>query len=248
LLHRCAFTLLAIVLCAEPSAAPSVPSNIHAATIERDPFGFRDATGNAQGISVDVYRLVATRLGRPLNVEFAQVDQIIDGILAARIDIAVMFPHPELANAAIAVGPVIDVQTGVLTRTRMARYEDLSRLRIGYVDATPFDERFEADTTLTKIAFADAVAAFRAYEDGSIDAIAGPLQYLYYQAPQYAARKGELFQVLALSDREMWLYVRTAAFTDAERLAIAGAVDEMIEANMIEGFSEHYLGSRVGPP
>jgi ABC-type amino acid transport substrate-binding protein len=236
------------VLCIEASAAPPVPPVIHAATIDRDPFGFRDADGNAQGISVDVYRLIATRLGRPLNVEFDAVDRITGGILAARIDIAVMFPHPELIDAAVAVGPVIDVQTGVLTRTRVARYEELSGMRVGYVDATPFDERFEADKTLKKVPFADAVAAFRAYEAGSIDAIAGPLQYLYYQAPQYAARKGELFQVFALRNREMWLYVRTAAFTDAERAAIAGAIDEMIEANMIEGFSEHYLGSRVGAP
>jgi len=242
--HRSIANLLAVVLCTDASAA----SSIQAATIDRNPFGYRDAEGTPQGVSVDVYRLVASRLGRVLNVEFAGVDQIEAGILDARIDLAMMFHHPELDSAAVAIGPLIEVPAGVLTHASLTRYEDLSGLRIGYVDATPFDERFEADTALTRVAFPNALDAFAAYVAGSIDAMAGPLQYLFYQAPEFAARKGTLFQVFPLQNREMWLYVPTAAFTEAERAVIARAIEQMIEANMIESFSDHYFGMRADVP
>jgi ABC-type amino acid transport substrate-binding protein len=239
--HRSVTIVLSFVLCANVSAA----SAIHSATIDRDPFGYREADGTPAGISVDIYRLVGARLGRTVDVEFANAPQIAAGVLQGHIDLAVMFEHPELDPAAVAVGPVLEVPTGVLTRTPLAHYEDLSGLRIGYVQATPFDDRFDADTALTKIAFANVHDAFSAYVAGSIDAIAGPLQYLFYQAPEYAARTGTLFHVLPLQIRHMWLYVRTAAFTDSERAAIVTAIQQMQEANMVESFSARYLARRV---
>ena len=233
--------VLMLTACAEASAAGS----IRAATVERDPFGFRDPDGAAQGVSVDVYKLVASRLGRALDVQFADVATISDDIRSARIDVAVMYEHPELADSAIAMGPLMDIATGVLTQAQLRDYADLAGLRIGCIDATPVDARFDADATLIKIPFPTVRAAFDAYLAGSIDAIAGPLQFLFYQAPQYAARKGELFHVLPLPNRRMWLYVRTAAFDENERAIIARSVDDMIEADMIENFSEHYFGDRV---
>jgi ABC-type amino acid transport substrate-binding protein len=243
------FALSAVASAASTIAAPSLaPPTIHAATIDRNPFGFLDASGVAQGVSVDVYRLIAERLGRPLHVEFGRVDQIVVGIGAATVDLAVMFQHDELGASAVALGPLMEVPTGVLARTLLSGYDDLSGLRIGYVEATPFDERFESDASLTKVAFSSVSAAFGAYVDGSIDAIAGPLQYLFYQAPHYAARNGTLFKVLLLQNRAMWLYVRTAAFTATERAVIANSIDQMIETNMIESFSDHYFGSRAATP
>lgn len=234
--------LLMLALFAEASAA----SPIRAATIDRDPFGFRDADGTAQGVSVDVFRLVANRLGRPLEVQFGEVDEISDGILTARIDLAVMYAHPELDRATICVGPLMEIATGVLTQRPLRDYADLSGLTIGYIAATPVDVRFDADAELKKVPFRTVADAFAAYVGGSVDAIAGPLQYLFYQAPQYAARKGELFHVLPLQNRRMWLYVRTAAFSAAERDTIARSVADMLEGNMIESFSDHYFGARVG--
>jgi ABC-type amino acid transport substrate-binding protein len=243
---RCVL-LLSFALSTVAPVAIAAPA-IHAATVDRNPFGFLDASGVPQGVSVDVYRLIAERLGRPLQVEFGRVDQIVVGITAATVDLAVMFQHDELAASAIALGPVIDVPTGVLARTLLSGYGELSGLRIGYVEATPFDERFESDASLTKVAFSDVSDAFGAYVEGSIDAIAGPLQYLFYQAPQYAARNGTLFKVLLLQNRAMWLSVRTAAFTEDERAVIARSIDQMIETKMIESFSDHYIGSRADTP
>jgi polar amino acid transport system substrate-binding protein len=228
------------------SGEASAASSIRAATIDRDPFGFRDADGVAQGVSVDVYRLVAQRLGRPLDVEFDRIDEITDGIRAARIDLAVMYSHSELDADAIAIGPVMEIATGVLSQSPLRDYAELSGLRVGYVDATPVDVRFDADAALVKVPFPTVLEAFAAYVAGSIDAIAAPLQYLFYQAPQLAARKGKLFHVLPLQSRQMWLYVRTAAFSDAERAIIVHSVEDMLEANMIDSFSDHYFGTRVG--
>jgi polar amino acid transport system substrate-binding protein len=230
-----------LALGAEPSAA----APIRAATVDRDPFGFRDASGTAQGVSVDVFRLIASRLGRPLDVQFEQVDEISDGILTARVDLAVMYAHPELDRVALPIGPLMEIANGVLAQRPLRDYAELSGLKIGYVAATPVDARFDTDTALTKVAFATVDDAFAAYVDGSVDAIAGPLQYLFYQAPQYAARKGELFHVMPLQSRRMWLYVRTAAFSAAERDIIARAVQDMLEGEMIESFSDHYFGARV---
>ncbi len=243
---RCVL-LLSFALSAAAPVAIAAPA-IHAATVDRNPFGFLDASGVPQGVSVDVYRLIAERLGRPLQVEFGRVDQIVVGITAATVDLAVMFQHDELAASAIALGPLLEVPTGVLARTLLSGYGELRGLRIGYVEATPFDERFESDASLTKVAFSNVSDAFGAYVEGSIDAIAGPLQYLFYQAPHYAARNGTLFKVLLLQNRAMWLYVRTAAFTDDERAVIARSIDQMIETKMIESFSDHYFGSRADTP
>jgi len=107
--HRSVAIALTFVLCANVSAA----SAIHSATIDRDPFGYREADGTPQGLSVDIYRLVAARLGRTVEVEFANAAQITTGILQGHIDLAVMFEHPELDPAAVAVGPVLEVPTGV---------------------------------------------------------------------------------------------------------------------------------------
>ncbi len=60
--------LRAFCRCFRRFAAPA----IHAATVDRNPFGFLDASGVPQGVSVDVYRLIAERLGRPLQVEFGE--------------------------------------------------------------------------------------------------------------------------------------------------------------------------------
>lgn len=248
-MYRCCAFLLLFALCTVASIAPTLAApTIHAATIDRNPFGFVDAEGVPQGVSVDVYRLIAERLGRPLRVDFGRVDQIAAGIGAATVDLAIMFQHDELAASAIALGPLLEVPTGVLARTTLSGYEALPGLRIGYVEATPFDDRFESDAALTKVAFPSVAHAFAAYLDGSIDAIAGPLQYLFYQAPQYAARNGTLFKVLPLKNRAMWLYVRTTAFTDAERDVIARSIEQMIETNMIESFSDHYFGTRADLP
>ncbi len=244
--YRCGVFLTLLALCSVTSAA-SAPT-ICAATLDRNPFGFLDVKGAPQGVSVDVYRLIAERLGRPLRVQFGAPDQTIAGIQEATVDLAIMYQHDDLATSAVALGPLIEVPTGVLARSTLARYEELTGLRIGYLEATPFDERFESDTTLTKVPFPSVAEAFGAYLDGSIDAIAGPLQLLFYQAPHYAARNGTLFKVSLLQTRAMWLYVRTAAFSDAERAAIAQSIDEIIETNMIESFSDHYFGTRAEVP
>src|SRR5262249_25415726 len=139
--------LLMLALCEGASAAPS----IHAATIDRDPFGFRDAHGTAQGVSVDVYRLVAERLGRPLDVEFGAVDTIPAGICEARLALAVMYTHHDLDAAAVAIGPVMEIANGVLTQTPLRDYAELSGKRVGYVVATPFDARFDSDAALVKV-------------------------------------------------------------------------------------------------
>jgi len=247
--YRCGVLLTLLALCSVLSSAPTIAApTICAATLDRNPFGFLDAEGAPQGVSVDVYRLIAERLGRPLRVQFGAPDQTIAGIHQATVDLAIMFRHDDLATSAVALGPLIEVPTGVLARTALARYAQLTGLRIGYLEATPFDERFESDATLTKVPFPSVVDAFSAYLDGSIDAIAGPLQLLFYQAPHYAARNGTLFKVSLLQTRAMWLYVRTAAFSDAERAAIAQSIDEIIETNMIESFSDHYFGTRVEVP
>jgi ABC-type amino acid transport substrate-binding protein len=244
---RCCVVLLAFALCTAGSAAPSIDAApaIHAATIDRNPFGFVDAKGVPQGVSVDVYRLVAERLGRPLHVDFDRVERITAGLATAKFDLAIMFQHDELAATTIALGPLLEVPTGVLARTPLSGYHQLGGLRIGYIEATPFDDRFESDAALTKVAFPSVAHAFSAYVDGSIDAIAGPLQYLFYQAPEYAARNGTLFKVLLLQNRAMWLYVRTAAFSESERAVITRSIDQMIETNMIESFSDHYFGTRT---
>ncbi len=251
-MHRGILSLLALVLCTDASAASAPISEsavaVRAATLDRNPFGFRDEDGTPHGVSVDVFRVVANRLGRSLDVTFAGVGDISAGFFDGSIDLAVMFQHAELDGVATALGPIMEVSTGVLSQTALTCYEDLTGLRVGYVEETPFDERFDTDTSITKVPFASAAEVFDAYAGGAIDAIVGPLQYLFYQAPEYAAQSGTLFQVLPLQNRKMWLYVRTSAFTDAELSIIARSVDDMIEANMIESFSDHYFGSRVSVP
>ena len=84
-------------------------------------------------------------------------------------------------------------RAGPLRRTARACASDTSRQRrsTNVSNPTRRSRKFRSPSV------ADA---FGAYLDGSIDAIAGPLQYLFYQAPHYAARKRHAVQGTAAAE------------------------------------------------
>lgn len=79
----------------EPPPRPSSEVIVFGGDWKYPPFHFLDSNGQPDGFDVDLFRSVASEAGLATDFDFADWDQVVDGLSAGRIDVVPMFVTPE---------------------------------------------------------------------------------------------------------------------------------------------------------
>lgn len=96
----------------------------------------RDASGEARGVSVDLGRALAERLGVPYEqVEFARLAQVLEAMKAGQVDFTVTNATPARAADADFTAPIVNLELGYLVAkgSRVTAIADVDRpgIRVG---------------------------------------------------------------------------------------------------------------------
>ena len=96
----------------------------------------RDASGEARGVSVDLGRALAERLGVPYEqVEFARLAQVLEAMKAGQVDFTVTNATPARAADVDFTAPIVNLELGYLVAkgSRVTAIADVDRpgIRVG---------------------------------------------------------------------------------------------------------------------
>ncbi|MBU2547464.1 MAG: transporter substrate-binding domain-containing protein [Proteobacteria bacterium] len=147
------------------------------------PFGFVDQQGRAQGISVDFWRLLASRLGFEVRFHPVSFNQQLDGLRSGRFDsLAGIFPLPKRARDFDFTAPYMIIDTRIFVQPRhdnVRGFKDLVGLKVGAVKGDSgqvLAETFGLKTT----PYSNYEEAIQALADDKVSAIVMDELVVYY--------------------------------------------------------------------
>ncbi len=138
------------------------------------PFGFVDASDQAQGMSIDFWKLMAGKLGIQVKFYPTAFAQQLEGLKGGRFDsLAGIFPLEERKAFFDFTSEYTIVATRVYVRLEnigLKKIEDLRNLKVGGVEGDS-GKAVAEKAGLTVKGFASYLSAVRAFGRGEIDAI-----------------------------------------------------------------------------
>lgn len=138
------------------------------------PFGFVDAAGEAQGMSIDFWRLLASKLGFRVKFHPRIFAQQLEGLKNGSFDsLAGIFPLEERRAHFAFAGPYAAIRTRIYVRPRYTDVQglkDLPGLKLGVVSGDS-SQVIAHRNNLVTFAFGSYPDALRALAQESIDAV-----------------------------------------------------------------------------
>ncbi|MCU0805685.1 MAG: transporter substrate-binding domain-containing protein [Burkholderiales bacterium] len=182
-----AFAALLVVGCATVAERPSAEARSALAPTGKLRVGVykgsptslvRDASGESRGVSVDLGRAFAERLGVPYEqVEFARLALVLEAMKAGQVDLTVTNATPARAAEVDFTAPILDLELGYLVAkgSRVTAIAEIDRpgIRVGVAQGST------SQTTLTRelknavvVPASSLQAAAQMLARGEIDAFA----------------------------------------------------------------------------
>jgi polar amino acid transport system substrate-binding protein len=189
-IRRLASALLAAILFAHPHSAIAQGQQLSARVPVNDAPPYRivqtaDGVTQYSGIYVDILRLVAAEAGLRLEfteLPFARAFRVME---AGGADL-MLGPNRSAEREAYLqyLEPPLPREPKIFLQSRLASpirgYDDLSGRSIAVLRGASYFDRFDADTTLNRIAVDDYVSALRLVAMGRVDTVVIPeLQALW---------------------------------------------------------------------
>lgn len=137
-------------------------------------FGFVDEHGQAQGISIDYWRLLAATLGFTVEFYPTRFSQQLEGLKSGRFDsLAGIFPLKERAAAFDFSRPYFEIGTYIFVRPQYAHvggFKNLENLSVGVVKGDS-GQILSENAGLKPKTFASYSETIMALAQGEVDAI-----------------------------------------------------------------------------
>lgn len=182
------------------------------AIMNQPPYGFVDRNGNKSGYFYDIGKTILNNAGISKDIQFLPMKRLLKDVTAGVIDCTFVVNTPyarshyrPIAPLGISLEAVIVPKAGVA----LSRYGDLQGLKIAVPRGVRFDDRFDRDTSLTKIATNDTRQSVLILERGRVDAIAGVWGRYLYNARKLGFQPDKIFgRPLMFNRFPIWLVCR----------------------------------------
>lgn len=190
--------LLALFLSLVPAGA--MADELRFITIDAAPWAWVDGQGRAQGAFPAIVAELERRTGHRIAVAIQSFPRIERALETGEQDCTIILWNEARARIVERGEPVYPMPFGVIARkgVALAGYDDLRNLRISVVRGLAIDPRFDADETLRKDFDRDYTMGLQKIAHGRLDAIAGALPTILYQA-EIGGTAGSLGDSLAFT-------------------------------------------------
>jgi ABC-type amino acid transport substrate-binding protein len=237
---------LSLWLLALTLAAPcAFGKEIHIATIDSAPFGFRGADGKPTGMIYEISNLIAEEAGFTYTNEILPYPRTVHAVGSGEADFVIRYGNAELENVAIQVARVLSLPTIVVGHPS-AKFESLNDLHgktVGIPRGGRFDDAFEADTAILKYPVADYAQTVKMLTAQRIDAGIGSSVGLYYNAHLLGIKKEQLGKPLVLSTQHFALHFSKKRENAETIAALRNAVARLDKRGEIKRIVNKYLST-----
>jgi polar amino acid transport system substrate-binding protein len=209
------------------------------------PFYFDNVENKAQcqGVAVSILQ----HLGKKLSVEIDIIPypyaRILHNLTMAKIDMALLFKNPSIAQSVDYIGPVSKSKVVILTSAEkpIAQYSDLQKLRaIAVIRNASFESKFDQDETLNKFSVDSYTKALKMFNLGRVDGIVGSIVGLEYASTQVHVKIDKL-SVFQLGDKEWWLHFAKKSSFSSLKPQLKKAVEQFYQDDLVAKIYQDYI-------
>lgn len=154
-------------------------------TIGQVPYGYVDEQGKKTGYLYDIANLISQKAGFGPQKRLAPLKRIARNLEFGILDCTLLATTPFVRGLASVIAPIgLTLDVGIIQRAGIIlnEYEDLLGLKIAVPRGVRFDEQFDTDQRLNKVASKDYKQSVLILERGRVDAIAGGIDSIRYNA------------------------------------------------------------------
>lgn len=181
-------------------------------TIEQIPYGFMGEDDVREGYLYDIANLISAEAGFERFERLAPLKRIVRDLKADIIDCTILASTPLVHEIASVIEPIgVHLDVGVIARKefKLDSYQDLYGVSIAVPRGVSFDEKFGKDEELQKITSKDYKQSVLILARGRVDAIAGGIDSILYNAVKSGFNIDQLFgKPLVFRSLEMALVCR----------------------------------------
>ena len=171
--HFFAF-LLTVFLTAGLQSARAEPAHATFSLPDVWPWAYESEHGEQEGSLIALVKRLSELSGVPIRAELRPLRRVIREIRSGQVGFTFLFRSPELDQAAVPVGKVIDVNLMLLALASTdypLNLKALAKERVAYIRGTYLGEAFEHDTTVVKVPVSSVGQAMDLLKMGRISAI-----------------------------------------------------------------------------
>ena len=225
-------------------ALPAVGHTLKIDTIAVAPFGFTGADGKPTGMMYEIGNRIAEEAGFKHTNDIIPYARTIIDLESGAADFVLRFTNEQLPQIAVQVATVVTMPTIVvgLAGSRYKSLNDLHGKSVGQLRGGKFDDKFDADSAITKYEANDYIQIMRMLAAKRLDAGIGSSVGVYYSANSVGIKPEELGAPLVLSSKDFILHFSKKNADPKTTQALKAAVEKLNKQGEIKKIINKYMG------
>ncbi len=221
-------------------------------TINLPPWGYVER-GTPQGLLLEVMEAVSKEAGLWINNEVRPLPRVLEHMASGRVDCSMLLRFDEFEDKYIPVVRVFpDIRSAVVVRSgqSVGSFEDLSGKTVAVPRGSPFEIRLGAYPQAKPFVTTHYLQSMQLLKEGSVDAVIGTLDSLYFSADKLAWDRNELATPFVFDSRDGWLWCskQSAKVTPELIEKLKVAVETIYQNGEIHKIRNKYFNGETPPP
>lgn len=239
-MKRFPFSLLFVCLLVGcPHLASAERLNV--VTVALPPYGYVEQ-GEPVGLTYDIGDALTEEAGYKPNNRIVPLARAMSLIEAGTADIVIMFPNPDIEQAAENLGLVLEMETVVLGRadTRFRSLRDVRGKILASVRGARYDARISKKNGMVVYPTESYSQSLKMLMAGRVDGVVGPRLGLFFAAREVGVPAQAFNEPLHLSQTRSCLFLSKRSATPEKRKRLQKALDRLRSGSDLERLKGNY--------
>jgi len=213
--------------------------------IDQLPYAYVTKDGRHKGYLYEIGQELLARSAAESVLKLVPLKRLVSLFKHGRADCTIVAKTPlTLAYATEIENLGLKLNAGIIIKPAMGlnKYEDLSKARIAVPRGVSFDDRFDNDKTLIKVATKDYMHGVMLMMRGRVDGVAGGIESILYAAKTLEQDPETIFgQPLIFSENDLILACDPRLANDPEVKKIQKSLKDMKQRGIIKAISADFF-------
>ncbi|WP_028101099.1 substrate-binding periplasmic protein [Pseudoduganella violaceinigra] len=195
-----------VFLCPLPAAGAGP---LRAAVIQVEPYGVIDADGRQSGAYTEIFGLLASQLGRPIDVVVAPYARSLALLRSGGVEMMMAMPSPFIAEVAVPGGGVWALEAIVIGRSGqdLRGSGDLHGLTVARIRGTDYGPSFMQDPAIRHYEMTSHVQGLQMLLEKRVDAVVGGRPGIFHAMRKLGIRRAQLGASFVVQVKEVQLHL-----------------------------------------
>ncbi|WP_127714917.1 ABC transporter substrate-binding protein [Halobacteriovorax sp. HLS] len=208
--------------------------HLTAAIFDIPPWGSVDKkTGKIVGIQQEIIKIISSDLNLPIDVKLLPYKRMMNSLLVGESDFGVFYRNEERDEKLVPLvrWGELDIIVLPVKSVKITDYKSLSGLQVGVRLGGKFNDRFDADSKITKRSCINYSKCIERLKNGRIDAVIGTAATLYYEIEAQGLSVEQFGTPYFIGVKEDWLHFSKAS----KNKALMEKLKKSVEKNINNG-------------